>query len=71
MNDKKAEMLRRLDALSIATTEMSVSEYDYSLHGESAQEPFRRWPDDAGVTVIYNKDGKVSRRIILDELLYP
>jgi len=67
MNAKKEEMLRRLDALAYATWNVTQAEYDYASGGEYVLEPFsgRYWQDsDGDVSVIYDRDGKVSRRVV-------
>jgi len=64
MNAKKAEMLRRLDALALATRDLTWAEASYFHNGEYAAEPFHDWPSDGEISVIYDKDGKVLHRVI-------
>ncbi len=64
MNDKKAEMLRRLDALGNATACINYCEVDFQLVGEHGCEPFKHWPADGEISVIYDRDGKVSHRVV-------
>ena len=64
MNAKKEEMLRRLDAMQDATRDVTAAELDFAWCGESAIEPFYRWPTDGEISVIYDRDGKVSHRVV-------
>lgn len=55
------EVNRRLAALEEATAEMNCAEVDYQWKGEHAREPFRGWPVDGDITVVYGANGNVTK----------
>ena len=64
MNAKKEEMLRRLECIESANSEMRWAEAEWDQYKDDAYEPFRGWPGDGEISVIYDRDGKVSHRVV-------